>query len=82
MIQRMFTENFKLTPQEIESELWEMDTIEQAGFLIYLVKRFDRSFSDVCMQLEYLKEEKDKVLTDIEKRRLKDSLKVILEYLG
>ena len=49
MIQRMFTENFKLTPQEIESELWEMDTIEQAGFLIYLVKRFDRSFSDVCM---------------------------------
>ena len=82
MIQRMFTENFKLTPQEIESELWEMDTIEQAGFLIYLVKRFDRNFSDVCMQLEFLKEEKDKVLTDIEKRRLKDSLEVILEYLG
>lgn len=82
MIERHFTEKIKLTPREVESELWEMDTIEQVDFLLAMIQRFDKEFGNVCMQLEYLKDEKDRVLTDLEKRYLKDRLETILEYLG
>ena len=82
MIERHFTEKIKPTPREVESELWEMNTIEQVDFLLAMIQRFDRKFGNVCMQLEYLKDEKDRVLTDLEKRYLKDRLEIILEYLG
>lgn len=82
MIRRTFNESIHLNPREIESELWEMDTIEQVDFLLAMIQRFDREFGNVCMQLENLKDEKDKVLTDLEKRYLKDRLETILEYLG
>lgn len=82
MIERHFTEKIKLTPREVESELWGMDTIEQVDFLLAMIQRFDKEFENVCMQLEYLKDEKDRVLTDLEKRYLKDRLETILEYLG
>lgn len=82
MIERNFAEKIRLTPREVESELWKMNTIEQVDFLLAMIQRFDREFGNVCMQLEYLKDEKDKVLTDLEKRYLKDRLETILEYLG
>lgn len=82
MIERYFSEKIKLKPREVESELWQMDTIEQVDFLLAMIQRFDREYGNVCMQLEYLKDEKDKVLTDLEKKYLKARLKTILEYLG
>ena len=82
MIRRTFNESIHLNPREIESELWEMDTIEQVYFLLAMIQRFDKEFGNVCMQLENLKDEKNKVLTDLEKRYLKDRLETILEYLG
>ena len=82
MIRRTFNESIHLNPREIESELWEMDTIEQIDFLLAMIQRFDKEFGNVCMQLENLKDEKNKVLTDLEKRYLKDRLETILEYLG
>jgi len=82
MIERHFTEKIKPTPREVESELWEMNTIEQVDFLLAMIQRFDREFGNVCIQLENLKDEKDRVLTDLEKRYLKDRLETILEYLG
>ena len=82
MIRRTFNESIHLNPREIESELWEMDTIEQIDFLLAMIQRFDKEFGNVCMQLECLKDEKNKVLTDLEKRYLKDRLETIIEYLG
>ena len=51
-------------------------------FLLAMIQRFGKEFGNVCMQLENLKDEKNKVLTDLEKRYLKDRLETILEYLG
>ena len=82
MIRRTFNESIHLNPREIESELWNMDTIEQVDFLLAMVQRFDKEFVNVCMQLEYLKDEKNKALTDLERRHLRDRLETILEYLG
>ncbi len=82
MIRRTFNETIYLNPREIESELWEMDTIEQLDFLLAMIQRFNNENGNVCMQLEYLKDKKDEVLTHFEKIRLRNSLETILEYLG
>lgn len=82
MIQRTFTENIHLGSREVESALWDLDAVEQVDFLLAMIQRFERDFSNVCMELQYVKDEKCQVLTDIEQRKLKDVLEKIIEYLG
>lgn len=82
MIRRTFNEPIHLNPREIESELWDMDTVEQLDFLLAMVQRFDKDFADVCMQLEYLKDEKNRILTRYECIKLKNMFDKFSEYLG
>lgn len=80
-IQRNFTENIKITPRELENELWNMDAIKQTDFLLALSQRFNNDQYNVTMQYEYLKDEVHSNLTKGEQAHVVDMLKTLVEYL-
>ena len=81
MIERTFAEKIEISPRELESELWEMDSVQQTDFLLALSQRYSNEFAQVVMQYEYLKDSMASELSDAERVKIIDMLKTLVDYL-
>lgn len=81
MIKRDINACIKLSPRELEHELWSMTTIEQVDFLLAMAQRMENEHGKACMQLENLSAELSKSLLDNEIASVKYILQSILEEL-
>ena len=82
MIRRHFTEDIKITPRELEKELWEMDAVKQTDFLLASSQRYRNETYDFVMQCEHLKDTvHSELLTEKERDNIVNMLKTLVEYL-
>lgn len=81
MIQRKETINISLTPREIESEIWNMDSEEQADLILAMAQRYKNNTYSALMQMVSVEDDFKKMLNDDEKRDAIRLFETILEYL-
>ena len=81
MIERTFAEKIEISPRELESELWEMDSVQQTDFLLALSQRYSNEFAKVVMQYEYLKDSVASELSLEERATIIYMLKTLIDYL-
>ena len=78
---RKVTVSVKPTPRELEEELWEMNSLEQADFLLAMVQRFNGQTAEVLEQIYCMGMDSDNALNDDEKKETIGFIEIILEYL-
>ena len=71
----------KLTPRELEEELWEMNSLEQSDFLLAMVQRFNNQTANVLEQIYCIGIDSNHDLNDDEKRDTIRFFEEILNYL-
>ena len=81
MITREIKASIQPTSREIENEIWEMDTTKQTDLILAMGQRYKRQCADVCMQLEYLKDEVNELLTEKEKMDVIQLFEQIVDYI-
>lgn len=81
MIQRTEVVNVELTPREIESEIWNMDSERQADLLFEISQRYKSDAYHFLMQLLYIKDDIDSLFDDKGKESVIKTLEIILEYI-
>lgn len=81
MIQRKETINISLTPREIESEIWNMDSEEQADLILAMAQRYKNNTGLVIMQIANVEDDFEKLLNNDEKEDAIRLFETILEYL-
>lgn len=80
MITRTQTIEIKPDSREIESEIWDMDCVEQSDLILALSQRYKNEYVPFLKQLTYVRDELDADLNDEEKDRVIDMFETILEY--
>ena len=81
MIQRTEVINVELTPREIELEIWNMDSGQQADLLLAMSQRYKSDEYHFLMQLLYIKDDFNSLLSTKEKENVIKMFEDILEYI-
>lgn len=81
LVKREATVNVKLTPREIENEIWEMDSTEQVDLILAMAQRYKRDCGNICMQLQYIEDDFHELLTKEEQKVAIRVFESILDYL-
>ena len=81
MITRTQTIEIKPDSREIESEIWDMDSVEQSDLILALSQRYKNEYVPFLRQLSYVRDELDSDLNDEEMAKVIDMFETILEYL-
>ena len=81
MITRTTTIDVRLTPREVESEIWEMYSPQQADLILAMTQRYKNQTGDVLYQLKSIS---DEVLDLLSKEERSDAIHLfeeIVDYL-
>ena len=81
MVQRTEVINVELTPNEIESEIWNMDSEQQADLLLAMSQRYKSDEYHFLMQLLNIRGEIDSWFNNKEKENVIKMFEDILDYI-
>ena len=82
MTTRQVEVNIRLTAREIENEIWEMDSTNQAQLLSYMAHRLADEFPSVVLQMQAVKDDIDDLFTEVDKEQVKTLIEKLSEYFG
>ena len=83
MIQRETVVNVQLSAKEVEGEIWDMDSTEQAQLLLYMARRLaSHNHSNVVFQMQAISDDIKDMFDDTDKAKVKALISKMNEYFG
>lgn len=82
MITREMLITVSPTPREIECEIWNMDSTEQADLILAMSQRYEIECGNVCVQSQAISDDLKKLLNREERIKVRRLFQHFLAYFG